>query len=113
MDPKAQIVTLYRTLPLPERQGVLAALCLETTSAAPAKDPNQLLTPKDVGRELQLGMDGVYLLLATGRLRSVKSPGGRKYTVRRTDLDAYIEANVRGVETDCRARGGRALRKAA
>lgn len=55
----------------------------------------QLLRPTEVAAELDIGLTSVYALMARGELRWIKVLGkGRR--IRREDLNAFLEARLRG-----------------
>ena len=57
-------------------------------------EPSLLLTPAEVVRLTNLGRSTVYGMLASGELPAIRV--GRAVRVRRSDLEAWIEAKVTG-----------------
>ncbi|MBU0571988.1 MAG: helix-turn-helix domain-containing protein [Candidatus Omnitrophica bacterium] len=54
-------------------------------------DRSECLSPKAVGRELQVSPQTIYNLIARGELAALKV--GKQYRVTRIELDAYKERN--------------------
>ena len=52
---------------------------------------NQLLTPSDVARELQLNLLTIYKYIKNKKIMAIKF--GRNYRIAKEDLDKFIESN--------------------
>ena len=63
-----------------------------TSTTAPARDADKLLTLADVGERLQIGRTSVWKIIAEGGLRRVKF--GKIVRVRESELQRWVEAHT-------------------
>lgn len=59
---------------------------------------SRLLTPKQIMEEYGLGRTKLYLTLESGSLRSIR--WGRKYLVRESDLEAFLEESEHSLDSN-------------
>jgi len=79
------------------REEMLEALRPDGTPPKNERDPDELLTADQVAQTLQVKPDTVRSWIQSGKLRASR-PGngvrpGRKYRVRRSDLDAFVASS--------------------
>lgn len=51
----------------------------------------EYVTPKWIADQWDCGLNHVYQLLQSGQIKSVKPDGSRKYIIRRTWVDEYVD----------------------